>query len=228
MSLIGILALSPLELVLNRLIAHDLHTARRVEEFDGKCIEVVIDFGSRSPESTKSVLSADRSSGSAFSSVSVCVVFRGQTIKLNLASSSALMQTPDAVLKGSASALIDLLLQPAQRRALSNPALTISGDANLIQAIYHFASSLDLQWGDYLAPFIGNVASNEIERVHKEAKEWGQETRTALTDMVDDYLVEEAKLVPTRFEVHELRDRIDALRLRIDRLEARVRSAEGA
>ena len=59
MSLIGILALSPLELVLNRLIAHDPHTAQRVEAFDGKCIEVVIDFGTRSPESSKSVLSPD-------------------------------------------------------------------------------------------------------------------------------------------------------------------------
>jgi ubiquinone biosynthesis protein UbiJ len=228
MSLIGILALSPLELVLNKLIAHDPHTAQRVEAFDGKCIEVVIDFGTRAPESSKSVLSADLPSGGALGSASVCAVFRGQTIKLNLASSSALMQTPDAVLRGSASALIDLLLQPAQRRALSNPALTLSGDADLIQALYHFTSSLDLRWGDYLAPFIGNVASNEIERVCKEANEWGQETRTALTDTVDDYLVEEAKLVPTRFEVHELRDGIDALRLRIDRLEARIRSAEGS
>ena len=116
----------------------------------------------------------------------------------------------------------------AHRRALSNPALTVSGDANLIQALYHFTASLDLRWGDYLAPFIGNVASNEIDRIRKEANAWGQETRTALTDTVDDYLVEEAKLVPARFEVRELRDGIDALRLRIDRPEARIRSAEGA
>jgi ubiquinone biosynthesis protein UbiJ len=227
MSLIGTLALSPLELVLNRLIAHDPHTARRVEAFDGKCVEVVVDFAARSAASSKPGSSADLSSDSAVSSASVCAVFRGQTIKLNLASSSTLMQTPDAVLRGSASALIDLLLQPAHRRALSNPALTVSGDANLIQALYHFISSLDLRWGDYLAPFIGNVASNEIDRIRKEANDWGQETRTALTDTVDDYLVEEAKLVPARFEVRELRDGIDALRLRIDRLEARIRSAEG-
>ena len=136
------------------------------------------------------------------------------------------MQTPDAVLRGSASALIDLLLQPAQKRALSNPALTVSGDGNLVQALYHLVSSLDLRWDDYLAPFIGNVATNEIARVSAEARDWRQESHAALTDTLDEYLTEEARLVPARFEARELSDGIDALRLRIDRLEARLTMAE--
>jgi ubiquinone biosynthesis protein UbiJ len=115
MSLLGTLALTPLELVLARLIAHDPHTAKRIEAFDGKLIEILVE------------LTSTPNAGS----VSLCLVFRGQRVKLNLASSAALMQTPDAVLEGSASALLDLLAQPAQKRALSNPALTVSGDADL-------------------------------------------------------------------------------------------------
>ena len=210
MSLLGTLALTPLELVLARLIAHDPHTAKRIEAFDGKLIEILVE------------LTSTPNAGS----VSLCLVFRGQRVKLNLASSAALMQTPDAVLRGSASALLDLLAQPAQKRALSNPALTVSGDADLIQALYHFVSSLDLRWDDYLAPFLGTVATNEIARASKEAGDWHQESRTAMTQTLDDYLVEEIKVVPARFEAQELSDGIDALRLRIDRLEARLRAAE--
>jgi ubiquinone biosynthesis protein UbiJ len=47
-----------------------------------------------------------------------------------------------------------------------------------------------------------------------------------MTQTLDDYLVEEIKVVPARFEAQELSDGIDALRLRIDRLEARLRAAE--
>jgi ubiquinone biosynthesis protein UbiJ len=83
-----------------------------------------------------------------------------------------------------------------------------------------------LRWDDYLAPFLGAVATNEIARVSKEAGDWRRESRTALAQTLDDYLVEEIRAVPARFEAQELSDGIDALRLRIDRLEARVRAAE--
>ena len=66
----------------------------------------------------------------------------------------------------------------------------------------------------------------KFARVSKEAGDWHEESRTAMTQTLDDYLVEEIKVVPARFEAQELSDGIDALRLRIDRLEARLRAAE--
>ena len=65
-----------------------------------------------------------------------------------------------------------------------------------------------------------------VLKISKEAGDWRQESRTALTQTLDDYLVEEIRVVPARFEAQELSDGIDALRLRIDRLEARLRAAE--
>lgn len=207
MSFLGTLALAPIELLLGRLIAHDPHTREQFARFDGRLIEVV----------------ATRGAGRR---LSLCIAFRGADIKLNLASAEALMQAPDATIAGEASALLDLLLQPAASRALSNPALTVSGDANVVQALYHVVTGLDLRWDDYLAPFIGDIAAHELARVSAEARHWREESMNSLAASVDDYLSEEARLVPSAGEALEQRDRIDSLRLRLDRFDARLREAE--
>lgn len=201
-SFFGTLALAPLELALNRLIAHDAHTSERVSEFDGKVIEILVE------------------------GLAVCVIFRSAKIKLNLASSQELMRPADATLAGSAAALFGLATQPANKRALSNPALTVSGDAGLVQALYHLVSSLDLRLEDYLAPFMGDIVANEARRVSAELHDWREDGFSALTSSLDDYLAEEIRLVPTASEAVELRDGIDSMRLRLDRLEARLRQAE--
>lgn len=207
MSLFGTLALAPVELLLDRLIAHDAHIAKQVERFDGKVLELVATSRHSKP-------------------ITLVVVFRGATLKLNLASSAALMQTPDATLEGDISTLADLLLQPTDRRALSNPKLTVSGDAELVQSLYHLSSQLDLKWDDFLAPFIGDIATREITRVGAEAQQWRRESGAALAATVDDYLVEEGRLLPSAPEAAELRDGIDNLRLRLDRLESRLSALE--
>ncbi len=207
MSFLGTVILTPIEIMLDRLIAHDPHTVAQVERFDGKLLEIIAEQASSSP-------------------LALCIAFRGASIKLNLASSEALMQTPDAKIVGSRSDLLNLLTQAADDRALSNPDLTVSGDANFVQALYHLASNLDLRWDDYLAPFIGDVASHELARVGSELREWRRESVASLSASVDEYLTEEARILPSANEVTELRDRFDSLRLRMDRADARLSRLE--
>ena len=209
MTLFATLALAPLELLIDRLIAHDPHTADRLARFDGRAIEV---------------LARPRSGGK----LPLLIVVRGSTLKLNLASADALHRQVDARIEGSLGTLLELLLTPADRRALSNPDLSISGDAELIQALYHFASDLDLKWEDYLAPFLGDLLTREATRASDAARQWGSDAAASLTETLDEYLVEEARILPSADEIDYFNDSVAALRLRLDRLDARLRLFENA
>lgn len=209
MTLFATLALAPLELLIDRLIAHDPHTAERLSRFDGRAIEV---------------LARPRSGGK----LPLLIVVRGSTLKLNLASADALHRQVDARIEGSLGTLLELLLTPADRRALSNPDLSISGDAELIQALYHFASDLDLKWEDYLAPFLGDLLTREAMRASDAARQWGSDAAASLTETLDEYLVEEARILPSADEIDYFNDSVAALRLRLDRLDARLRLLENA
>ncbi len=209
MTLFATLALAPLELLIDRLIAHDPHTAERLSRFDGRAIEV---------------LARPRSGGK----LPLLIVVRGSTLKLNLASADALHRQVDARIEGSLGTLLELLLTPADRRALSNPDLSISGDAELIQALYHFASDLDLKWEDYLAPFLGDLLTREAMRASDAASQWGSDAAASLTETLDEYLVEEARILPSADEIDYFNDSVAALRLRLDRLDARLRLLENA
>jgi ubiquinone biosynthesis protein UbiJ len=208
-TLFATLALAPLELLIDRLIAHDPHTAERLSRFDGRAIEV---------------LARPRSGGK----LPLLIVVRGSTLKLNLASADALHRQVDARIEGSLGTLLELLLTPADRRALSNPDLSISGDAELIQALYHFASDLDLKWEDYLAPFLGDLLTREAMRASDAARQWGSDAAASLTETLDEYLVEEARILPSADEIDYFNDSVAALRLRLDRLDARLRLLENA
>ncbi len=209
MTLFATLALAPLELLIDRLIAHDPHTADRLARFDGRAIEV---------------LARQHSGGT----LPLLIVVRGSTLKLNLASADALHRQVDARIEGSLGTLLELLLTPADRRALSNPDLSISGDAELIQALYHFASDLDLKWEDYLAPFLGDLLTREATRASGAARQWGSDAAASLTETLDEYLVEEARILPSADEIDYFNDSVAALRLRLDRLDARLRLLENA
>ncbi|MDB2552936.1 SCP2 sterol-binding domain-containing protein [Gammaproteobacteria bacterium] len=209
MTLFATLALAPLELLIDRLIAHDPYTAERLSRFDGRAIEV---------------LARPRSGGK----LPLLIVVRGSTLKLNLASADALHRQVDARIEGSLGTLLELLLTPADRRALSNPDLSISGDAELIQALYHFASDLDLKWEDYLAPFLGDLLTREAMRASDAASQWGSDAAASLTETLDEYLVEEARILPSADEIDYFNDSVAALRLRLDRLDARLRLLENA
>ena len=209
MTLIATLALAPLELLLERLIAHDPHTAERLTRFDGKAIEVL-------------------ASTRAGTILPLLILFRGSAIKLNLASAETLHRQTDARIEGSLGTLLELLLTPADKRALSNPALSISGDAELIQSLYHFASSLDLKWEDYLAPFFGDLATREASRASDTVTQWRSEAAASIAQTLDEYLVEEARILPSAGEIDYYNDSVAALRLRLDRLDASVQLLEKA
>lgn len=195
------LALLPVEKILNQLLSNDPHLAAQLAPFDGKTIEV------RSTAPTTAIC---------------CSIDDGAIRLTSLGSDCASLQA-DAVIAGSTVDLVDMLLSDNSDRALANPAISISGDAILVQELYGTMRKLDIQWQDYLAPLLGDVISNELAHVADRNRRWSKNASASVRRNIDDYLHEETNLLPERSEVAAFSDVLDRLKLDIDRIQARAR-----
>ncbi len=193
------MVLWPIEEILNRLIASDSYVSERLRPFDGKLIEVHC----QAP------------------SLNISVLFDYERLKLSAVDSVTLQLTPDARISGKSADLLQLLNRSDQQ-PLANTAISIEGDAQLVQDLYNTLNNLDLDWEDYLAPILGDVATNELGQFSSNARNWSAEAGRSMHRNVDDYLKEEARLVPGREEVDSFNDSLDRLRLNIDRVKARA------
>ena len=80
-----------------------------------------------------------------------------------------------------------------------------------------------MRWQDYLAPFLGDVITNELEQVADSSRRWSKHANASVRRNIDDYLREETHLLPDRNEVAAFSDGLDRLKLDIDRIQARAR-----
>ena len=56
---------------------------------------------------------------------------------------------------------------------------------------------------------------------------WGRRNARILQDDLGEYLTEERRLLPTRFEFDEWREQVETLRDDVERLEARINQLAG-
>ena len=195
------LALLPVEKILNQLLRNDPYLAAQLAPFDGKTIEV------QSTAPTTAIC---------------CSIDRG-AIRLSSLGSEYVGLHADAVIVGRAVDLVNMLFTDNSSRALANPAISICGDAVLVQELYGTIRKLDIRWQDYLAPFLGDVISNELEQVADSSHRWSKHASASVRRNIDDYLREETNLLPDRNEVAAFGDVLDRLKLDIDRIQARAR-----
>ena len=195
------LALLPVEKILNHLLRNDPYLAAQLAPFDGKTIEV------QSTAPTTAIC---------------CSIDRG-AIRLSSLGSEYVGLHADAVIVGRAVDLVNMLFTDNSSRALANPAILISGDAVLVQELYGTIRKLDIRWQDYLAPFLGDVITNELEQVADSSHRWSKHASASVRRNIDDYLREETNLLPDRNEVAAFGDVLDRLKLDIDRIQARAR-----
>ncbi len=190
----------PIEKFINTVIKSDSHIQRKLASLTNNLIEIETD----SP------------------SFNLCIVFNGSEIQLRPFSSNTLGTQCNAKIHSDAATLISLLTAPEKARPLANPKIKISGDAQLVQRAFTLMKTLDLRWDDLLAPIAGETLTHHLKTSADEFQHWSTRSAKALKNSVDDYLKEEANLLPSDYSIEEFQNRLDQLRLRIDRAVARA------
>jgi len=201
--LLATLALIPVEQCLNQIIAHDTHLARKLFSFSNKVLEIQ----------------------SSTPAANLLIRFLDDKVRLSALSASTAGQHADARIAGKASELFNLLMSNSGK-PLANPRIEVSGDAVFVQDLLHMLRDADVQLGDYLAPWLGELATREIIHMSTQANSWGKQASSNLHRSVRDYIKEEISLVPDGAEIERFTAGTDHLKLALDRAEARLRLIE--
>jgi len=191
------LALESLERTINALIALDPDTARRLAGLHGRVVRITLS---------------------------------GVGIELNLVPGhdgrlqvvGSLEGDPDCTISGSP---IDLLRAsdrengPAQ---LFAGRVRIDGDNALAQHFSEALAGLDIDWEEQLSQLTGDIAAHEIGRGVRSLRREGSRLGDSAGRNLSEYLTEEARLLPHRFEVEDFVTDVDTLRDDVERLAARI------
>ena len=143
-----------------------------------------------------------------------------------IALSTEYTDDPDVVITGS---LITLarMMKGSGEAAIRSGDVDLTGDAATAQ---RFQKLLDLAQPDIeeeMSRVIGDVAAHRIAEIARGVGNWAREARSTMGGNIREYLQEESRDVPTRYEVDRftqqvgtLRDDVERVAARLDRLES--------
>ena len=184
--------LQPITRVLNRNIRESTRASELVARLDGKLIAIRV---------------RDTALAGYFE------IDRGS---LNLTTSND--GEPDVVITGS---LVALALM-AGEDAIRDGSLDLSGDAATAQAFQQLLTHARPDIEEELSAVIGDTAAHGLGEFARAVGRWASETRSIMGDNIREYLQEESRDVPSRYEVEQFSRQVNELRDDVDRLAARI------
>lgn len=134
--------------------------------------------------------------------------------------------SPDCLMRGTPLDLANTLLQERKEDALFSGRIEVRGDTDLAHRFSDIMNTLNIDWEEQLAKLVGDVAAHETGKAVRSAERWAGRTAQISEQNLQEYLQEEARVVPTRYEVNEWQDEVDRLRDDVERMEARVARLE--
>jgi ubiquinone biosynthesis protein UbiJ len=189
----------PLASILNRNIAETTRARELCRRLDGKVVAVRV----------------------RDSALAVYFEFNEELVGLGSQSDAE----PDAVITGSLLSLARLAGKTDDSK-VGDDSFELMGDARVAR---HFRELLDRTKPDVEEEFsrvIGDVAAHRLGEVARSLKRWSQQARATMGSNIREYLQEESRDAPSRYEVerftkelHTLRDDVARAEARLDRLD---------
>ncbi len=196
LSLAGSALLFPVEKLVNELITQDPYAAEYLSRFYGKRVEV------RTPHTGLNVL------------------FDAGGIRLTTLGAKSLGEPANVTVRGSAPQLFRLLAD--SERPLADRKIRVEGDAELLLDLRRALDEIDIRWEDYLGPFLGDILTGGLSSAVTDARDLAREAGGNIKRNLENFVQYEAGVMPTPEEAAHFAERVDELRLRLDRLQARV------
>lgn len=129
---------------------------------------------------------------------------------------------PDTRLKGTALALARLGMRRGVDGGTFGADIEITGDTDIGQRFKEALDAVELDWEEWLSQATGDVLAHRVGSTVRGVSSYLKQACETLLQDTEEYLHEEARLMPTRIENDNFVDDVDRLRMDADRLEARV------
>ena len=128
---------------------------------------------------------------------------------------------PDVVITGSLLTLARMAGDSGVS-AIRYGALDLTGDAELASQFQQLLAYARPDIEEELSTIVGDVAAHRLGEVARGLGRWGREARSTMGANIREYLQEESRDVPSRYEVEQFAAGVNATRDDVDRLEARI------
>lgn len=185
-----------LEKAINRYLALDSESARRIALLEGKVVTLEL----------KGI------------SLSVQMLFMNKTIQLKW---DDFLQA-DLTIRGTPLNLIHLSLARDQRQQFFAEDVVLEGNVELAQQVLAMFDELEIDWEESLSKWTGDVPAYQTGRLLRDLKRVGLRIRKIISYNLNDYLHEEINLFPPVEALENFFQDVDELRMDVDRLDARI------
>ena len=135
-------------------------------------------------------------------------------------------EDPDVVITGSLLTLTKMI-GGGSEAAIRSGDVDLTGDAATAQRFQKLLEFAKPDIEEEMSRIIGDVAAHRLAQVARGIGDWARETRSTMGDNVREYLQEESRDVPTRYEVDRFSQRVGTLRDDVERVAARLSRLEG-
>ena len=134
-------------------------------------------------------------------------------------------QDPDVVITGSLVTLTRMMGGGGEA-AIRGGDVDLTGDAATAQRFQKLLDFAKPDLEEELSRVIGDVAAHRLAEFARGVGNWARETRATMGNNVREYLQEESRDVPTRYEVDRFTQQVGTLRDDVERIAARLSRLE--
>jgi ubiquinone biosynthesis protein UbiJ len=138
---------------------------------------------------------------------------------LNVVASSS--EEPDVVITGSIITLARMAGQSGEA-AIRDGSLDLTGNAETASQFQQLLSFAKPDVEEELSGIVGDVAAHRLGEIARGVGRWGRSARSTMGTNIREYLQEESRDAPSRYEVDKFSADVSTLRDDVDRVEARL------
>lgn len=195
------LALQGIESALNKLLELDANAHERLSHFHGRVIAIAL----RGTGLTLYFVPAHNGQ------LQVLGSYEGE---------------PDCIIEGSPLDLMRASDKQTGSAQLFAGHVSLHGDTELGHRFSEILGGLDIDWEEQLSRLVGDIAAHEFGRRVRAGGKQLSHSRQTLFDNLGEYLTEEARLLPHRYEVEAWQTQVEQARDQLERLQARIKLLE--
>lgn len=129
---------------------------------------------------------------------------------------------PDVTLTGDLPVFFRFVLRRFFPDVVAAGEVQISGDIELGQRFHRILEQADVDWEEQTARVLGDVPARQLGNLVRGVHAWMQSTRTTLRQDLEEYLLDESRLLPRRGRVTDFRASVERLQRDLDALEQRL------
>ena len=152
------------------------------------------------------------------SALAVCLSVEDRQLR----SSIDIPDEPDVAIEGPLFGLLKMATADGDVAALAGSGVRVSGRADLAQAFQKLIRFGKPDLEEELAGVVGDAAAFKLSQAAERLFAWGRDTRRTLMDNVGEYLTEERRDLPSRYEMTRFTRDVQTLRDDVERAEARL------